>query len=97
MILYIFIGCLISLIIIGFHCARNLTSENPLWVRLLVLAPCLSAFGTLIAIVQGAYTAFLPDIYRALASVGSYALILSVVAGKSWLRIQYRKDERNAS
>jgi len=97
MIQTVFICCLIWLIVIGFHCARNLTSDNLWWVRLIVLAPCLTAFGTLIAIVQGEYTAFLPDILRSIASIATYALILSVVSGKSWLRIQFNKEENNAS
>lgn len=84
----IFISCMIVLIAIGFHCARHLTSDNPLWVRLIVLAPCLTAFVTLIAISQGIYTAYIPDILRSISVMLIYALVGSRFTDKPWLDIR---------
>lgn len=86
---------MILLIAIGFKCARNLTSDNPLWVRLIVLAPCLAANLTIIAIIQGGYVAYKQDIILAIAITLIYLLLSTVVAGKSWLRIHLWKNDEN--
>ena len=92
MIQIIFIGCMLALIAIGFHCARNLTSDNPLWVRLIVLAPSMTAIVTLICMLKGLYVAYWADILRTLSVILIYILVGSVVAGRSWLRIHLRKE-----
>ncbi len=88
MIQAIFTICMFGIIGIGFHCARHLTSDNPLWVRLVVLCPCMTAFITLIAIVQGYYVAYSVDILRALSLMIIYALVGSHFGMRCWLDIK---------
>lgn len=86
MITVLFAACMLALIGIGFSCARHLGALNvSLWIRLAVLAPCLSAFATLGAMTQGDYVAYTPDIFRALATIAVYFVLESVISGKSWL------------
>lgn len=91
MIQHLFMLTMIAQAIIGFNCARHLTSDYPLWVRLVVLSPSLTAFFTLIAIVQGYYIAFWVDIMRACAAILIYMLIASRFGKNPWLDI--RKDK----
>lgn len=89
----IFTFFMVALISIGFYCASRMTSDNPLWVRLIVLGPCLTAFMTLIAITQGKYIAYNVDIFRSISVILLYALVasrfsdsplLSAAAVKRW-------------
>ena len=87
-----FVACLLVLIGIGFYCSHRMTGQNPLWVRLVVLTPCLTAFATLAAIAIGQYTAFWPDVGRAISGMLIYALVASRFSSTPWLDIRCKKD-----
>lgn len=83
-----FVVCLLVLIGIGFYCSHRMSDQNPLWVRLVVLTPCLTAFATLAAIAAGQYTAFWPDVGRAISGMLIYALVASRFTSRPWLDIR---------
>lgn len=83
-----FVVCLLVLIGIGFYCSHRMSDQNPLWVRLVVLTPCLTAFATLAAIAAGQYTAFWPDVGRAISGMLIYALVASRFSSTPWLDIR---------
>lgn len=83
-----FVVCLLVLIGIGFYCSHRLSDQNPLWVRLVVLTPCLTAFATLAAIAANQYTAFWPDVGRTIGTILIYALVASKFTGNNWLNIR---------
>ena len=87
-----FVVCLLVLIGIGFYCSHRMSDKNPLWVRLIVLTPCLTALATLAAIAAGQYTAFWPDIGRAISGILIYSLVASLFTGTPWLDIRCPKD-----
>jgi hypothetical protein len=87
-----FIVCMLALIAIGFYCSHRLDANHPLWVRLIVLLPCLAAFATLAAIAMGAYTAFWPDVGRAVSTMLVYALVASRFSSRPWLDIRTPKQ-----
>ena len=87
-----FIVCMLALIAIGFYCSHRLDANHPLWVRLIVLLPCLAAFATLAAIAMGEYTAFWPDVARAVSTILVYALVASRFSTRPWLDIRTTKD-----
>ena len=87
-----FILCMLVLIGIGAYCSHRLSNCHPLWVRLIVLLPCLTAFATLASIALGAYQAFWPDVGRAVSAVLVYALVASRLSDRCWLDIRTTKD-----
>jgi hypothetical protein len=84
----LFIVCLLVLIGTGFFCSHRLDNTHPLWVRLIVLTPCMTAFATLAAIAMDAYTAFWPDVARAVGGILIYALVASRFTSRPWLDIR---------
>lgn len=93
MITLIFVLVVLMKISVGFFCAQYLTSDNPLWVRLVVLAPCLAGFYVLIALVQGEYTAYWGDILRTVAVIPLYMLVASRFTDNPWLDIRVKDKE----
>lgn len=92
MITTLFILIVLAKICIGFFCANKMTSDNPLWVRLIVLGPALTGFYVLIEMLHGGYVAYLGDIYRTAAVIALYLLVASRFTDKPWLDI--RKDKK---
>jgi hypothetical protein len=88
----VFIACLLVLIGIGFYCSHKLNHTHPLWVRVIVLLPCLTAFATLAAIGMDAYTAFWPDVACAVSEVLIYALVASKFTERPWLDFRNTDD-----
>ena len=80
-----FVIVVFSKIAVGFFCARKLTSDNPWWVRLVILAPCLTGFYVLAAMVQGDYIAYWGDVFRTVAVIPIYLLVAALLDGKNWL------------
>lgn len=91
MITTLFTLIVLAKICIGFYCANKLTSDNPLWVRLIVLGPALTGFYVLIEMINGNYVAYLGDIYRTAAVIALYLLVASRFTNNPWLDI--RKDK----
>ena len=83
-----FVACVLVLIGIGFYCSHRMSDQNPLWVRLVVLTPCLTAFATLAAIAANQYTAFWPDVGRTIGTILIYALVASRFTDRPWLDIR---------
>jgi hypothetical protein len=88
MISILFVLIVLAKIGIGFFCANRLTSDNPLWVRLIVLAPALTGFYVLIEMLQGNYVAYAGDIYRTGAVIALYLLVASRFTDNPWLDIR---------
>jgi uncharacterized protein (DUF983 family) len=88
MITLLFVLIVLAKIGIGFFCANRLTSDNPLWVRLIVLAPALTGFYVLIEMLQGNYVAYAGDIYRTGAVIALYLLVASRFTDNPWLDIR---------
>jgi uncharacterized protein (DUF983 family) len=88
MITMLFVLIVLAKICIGFFCATRMTSENPLWVRLVVLAPALTGFYVLIEMLHGNYVAYAGDIYRTGAVIALYLLVASRFTDKPWLDIR---------
>jgi hypothetical protein len=88
-----FILCMLALIALGFYCSHHLDHSHPFWVRLIVLAPCMTAFATLAAMALGAYVAFWPDVARAVSVMLIYALVASRFSGTPWLDIKTQKGQ----
>jgi hypothetical protein len=86
-----FVLCMAALIAIGFYCSHRLDAKHPLWVRLIVLLPCLTAFATLAAIAMGSYVAYWPDVARAVSVMLIYALVASKFTERPWLDIRTTK------
>lgn len=91
MITVLFVLIVLAKICIGFFCANKLTSDNPLWVRLIILGPALSGFYVLIEMLHGNYVAYLGDIYRTAAVIALYLLVASRFTDNPWLDI--KKDK----
>jgi len=83
-----FIATMFALIAIGFYCSHRLNSKHPLWVRLIVLLPCLTAFATLASICMDAYQAYWPDVARSASVILIYALVASHFTHNPWLNIR---------
>ena len=88
MVSILFVLIVLSKICIGFFCANRLTSDNPLWVRLIVLAPALAGFYVLIEMLHGDYIAYASDIFRTCAVIALYLLVASRFTDKPWLDIR---------
>jgi uncharacterized protein (DUF983 family) len=88
MVTILFVLIVLSKICIGFFCANRLTSDNPLWVRLIVLAPALAGFYVLIEMLHGDYIAYVSDIFRTGAVIALYLLVASRFTDKPWLDIR---------
>lgn len=84
----LFVLLKLMLITIGFYCARKMTCDNPLWVRIIVLSPCLTAFITLIALTQNAYTPYTADILKTITTIALYALVASAFSNNNWLNLR---------
>lgn len=84
----LFVLLKLVLIAIGFYCANQMTSDNPLWVRLIVLSPCFTAIITLIALLQGNYIPFTADILKTITTIALYALVASAFSNNNWLNIR---------
>jgi uncharacterized protein (DUF983 family) len=94
MITLLFVLIVFAKIGIGFFCANKMTSDNPLWVRLIVLGPALTGFYVLIEMLHGNYVAYLGDIYRTAAVIALYLLVASRFTEKPWLDIKTNKDDK---
>jgi hypothetical protein len=88
MISIVFTCVVLSKIAVGFYCAMKLTSDNPWWVRYIVLAPCLTGFYVLATMLQGDYVAYWGDVFRTLAVIPIYMLVAALVSGDNWLAIR---------
>lgn len=84
----LFVLLKLTLIAIGFYCAKQMTCDNPLWVRLIVLSPCFTAIVTLIALLQGDYTAYTADVLKTITTIALYALVASAFSNNNWLNIR---------
>jgi hypothetical protein len=73
---------------IGVFCASRLSSDNPLWVRLIVLYPALAALCTIAAMMRGHYVAYVQDIVMAVGLALLYALVASRFTSHPWLDIR---------
>jgi hypothetical protein len=93
MIQLLFVLIILVKICIGFYCAKELTCDNPLWVRLIVLGPALTGFYVLIEMLQGGYTAYFGDILRTVAVIALYLLVASRFTKKPWLDIRVGGDQ----
>lgn len=82
---------MVALAVIGFFCAAKLSGEYPLWVRLIVLYPALSAFCTLGAMLRGHYVAYTQDIVLAVGIMLLYAVVASRFTNNPWLDIRVAK------
>lgn len=87
----LFVLVSIAQIVVGFYCAHKLGPDYPLWVRLVVLAPCLSAVFALWCMVLGIFVAYPPDIIDAFATMLLYALVASRFSSRPWLDIRSNK------
>lgn len=79
---------MLALVAIGGYCAHRLNDGHPLWVRLIVLLPCLTAFATLAAMAAGTYVAYWPDVARSVSVMLIYALVASRFTSRPWLDIR---------
>jgi hypothetical protein len=84
--------CLLALTAIGGYCAHRLNDGHPLWVRLVVLLPCLTALAKLAAIAMGEYIAGGIDVAFAVSVLLIYALVASRFTSRPWLDIRTTKD-----
>jgi hypothetical protein len=78
---------------IGFFCASKLSSDNPLWVRLIVLYPALAALCTIAAMMREQYVAYIQDVVMAVGLALIYALVASRFTDKPWLDIRRKAAE----
>ena len=86
-----FVGLMVLLALIGFFCAHKLSHQHPLWVRLVVLMPSLTALATIVAIANGDYVAYWPDVFREISGLLIYALVASRFTSNPWLDIRRQK------
>lgn len=77
---------LLVFICIGFYIAHRVCRNTALVIRLVLLAPMLSAIFTLMCMLDGSYTPFIADIVRELGWIATYILIAMLLAGKRLLR-----------
>ncbi len=81
----IFVVVVFTKIAVGFHCARQLTSANPAWLRIVILAPALAGFYVLFEMLRGGYVPYPGDIYRTLALIPIYMFVAALLSGDNWL------------
>ncbi len=72
----LFFAILTTEIIIGFECARHTSATEPLWVRIILLSPALTAMWTMSDYVRGEYVPYYPDILRAGTTMLLYLTML---------------------
>lgn len=77
---------LIVFICIGFYIAHRVCKNTSLVVRLVLLAPMLSAIFTFMCMLDGSYTPYIADIVREIGWIATYILIAMLLAGKRLLR-----------
>lgn len=87
----VFAACMVYITFLGFNCARSMTAENPLWVRMAVLSPALAALATLAAMAQDHYVAYEADILMAITMMLIYSVINSQFSSNPWLDIKVKK------
>jgi hypothetical protein len=88
-----FIVVVLSKIAVGFYCAMRLTSDNPGWVRWIILAPCLTGFYVLITMIQGDYIPYWGDVFRTIAVIPVYIFVAALLGGDNWLNIRSKENQ----
>ncbi len=83
-------------IAVGFHCANQLTKDNPILLRWAILAPALAGFYVLIEMTQGGYVPYWGDVYRTLALIPLYVFVGALLSGRNWLTANQNKDGEDA-
>lgn len=77
---------LMVFICIGFYIAHRVCKNTSLVVRLILLAPMLTAIFSLMSMLGGSYTVCLADIIRELGWIATYVLLAMLLSGKRLLR-----------
>jgi O-antigen/teichoic acid export membrane protein len=86
---------MLAWVAIGFYCATRLNGEYPLWVRMVVLSPCLMALGVLALMAQGQHTAYLGDLMLSISTGLLYALVASRFSARPWLDLRTHKTPQD--
>lgn len=73
---------------IGAYCSHRMTHENPLWVRLVVLAPAIVGMFAPVVIVLGMYVPYVFDVVFAATVALLYSLVASRFSKTPWLDIR---------
>jgi hypothetical protein len=91
MILAIYTMLTLCICMVGLWCGKRMSQMGVVWwVDMMVKLPAASAMLTLAEIIQGAYIAFLSDIFTALSLLAIYMVLASRFSGTPWLDL--RKD-----
>jgi hypothetical protein len=80
---------MLLLIGMGFFCACKLNCDNPLWVRLIALAPSLAA---MFSLWMGGLPTQLSTVVVAGATVLVYVFVLAALFGKPLLQIRSKNE-----
>ena len=88
-IIYVFV--MLAMIGIGVYCASHLNADYPLWVRLIVLFPCMVGLTVLLLMLKNEHVAYLGDIALALSFCLLYALVASRFSSRPWLDMRVSK------
>lgn len=83
---------LIITIMMGLYCSHKLCSDNPLWVRLIVLSPALSSFISLWVLIGHPFKVIFIDCIQSGSLILIYAMVVAALAGKPLLRFRTKND-----
>lgn len=84
-------------ILIGFYIAHRVCKGTRLIIRLILLAPLLTACFKIIIILEGNYISHFVDAIREIGWIATYILIAMLLAGKRLLRnIDMEREKNNA-
>lgn len=89
---FVFVAVMAALVVIGVLCAKKLSEENPFWVRMIVLSPCLAALLAVIMFFQDAYVPYFVDLVFAATMMAMYMLVYSRFTSRPWLDIRADHD-----
>jgi hypothetical protein len=81
---------MILIFVVGTFCSLKMTSQNPTWVRAIVLSPALAALYLIWAMLAGYYRAFFPDVILAVTILLMYGVIASKFTRTAWLDLKRR-------
>lgn len=89
----LFVVAMICMAVIGAYCSHKLSSDNPRWVRLVVLAPSVFGMFAPVVLAMGIYEPYAFDVAFAIAVALLYALVASRFSDTPWLDLRTKKGQ----
>lgn len=88
-----YVGILVGILFIGYFCANHLTSDNPAFVRLIVLSPIAGALVGLVQFIFGNGYVQTADLALSFALLCMNFVVAMALSGNPLLVLRSKKSE----